>query len=118
MQIFEKSVEIKAICNEKARFRQLRGSQSVSNFFCNATDMKSHQRQKGASSEPELRFSDTRFQILSRRFWAFSNKAKLLMDISSVESRKTWKSRLGEKKIEFSFVFGNFTQKKVFWAPM
>ena len=101
-----------------ARFRRLKGSQSVSNFFRSATDLKTLQKQKGASSEPELRFSDTRFQFLSRRFWAFSNKAKLVRDISSVESRKTWKSRFGEFEIVFGFVFGKFTQKKVFWAPM
>ena len=101
-----------------ARFRRLRGSQSVSIFFRNATDLKTLQKQKGARLDAKTRFSHTRFQNLSRRFWAFSNKAKLLKDISRVESRKTWKCRLGEKKIVFGFVFGNFTQKKLFWAPM
>ena len=103
-----------AICSEMARFRQLRGSQSVSNFFRNTTDLKTLQKKKGARLETKTRFSHTRFQNLSRRFWAFSNKAKLQRDISRAESRKTWKSRLGERKIEFSFVFGNFTQKNFF----
>ena len=87
-------------------------------FHLVATYFKTLQKQKGARLEAKTRFSHTRFQNLSRRFWAISNKAKLQRDISRDESRKTWKSRLEEKKIVFGFVFGNFTQNKLFWAPM
>ncbi len=96
------------------RFRRLRGSQPESNFFWNTINLKPLQNQKGARLEAKKQFLHARFQNLSQRFWAFSKKAKLLKDISRVESRKIWKSRFGKFEIVFGFVFGKFTQKKVF----
>ena len=46
MQMFEKSVQVKISCREMVRFHQLRGSQSVSKFFCYAIYLKSLEKKK------------------------------------------------------------------------
>ena len=44
--------------------------------------------------------------------------AKLLRDFLRDENRKIEKSRFGEVKFDFFFVFENYTQKKTVLSPM
>lgn len=56
------------------RFRELRGSQQISNFFHEATDLKTPQKQKGARLEAKTQFLHNKFQDCHEDFEPFKTR--------------------------------------------